>query len=68
MPDNIEDEVALALAIALSQKVKDQKRTHAPRDKHKGTWRRGLERKPHVAWTRTHGWKSTARHEGLRGR
>jgi hypothetical protein len=66
MQDDIEEEIALALAIALSGKAKGEG-AYTQR-KHKSAWRRGLERKPHVAWTRTHGWKSAARHEGTRGR
>lgn len=67
MGNDLEEEVAVALAIALSGKVRREGQAHT-RDRHKSSWRRGLERKPHVAWTRTHGWKNAARHEGTRGR
>jgi hypothetical protein len=66
MGNDIEEEIAVALAIALSSKARGEG-IHT-RGRHKSAWRRGLERKPHVAWTRTHGWKSAARHEGTRGR
>lgn len=69
MGNDIEEEVALALAIALSSKDGNERRQAQPaHHRHKCAWRRGLESKPHVSWTRAHGWKNTARHEALRGR
>ena len=67
MPDDIDDETAIALAMAFSEKEHETAQTISSKH-HKNAWRSGIEHRMPTSWKVAGGWKAAARHEGTKGR
>jgi hypothetical protein len=66
MPDDIDDETAIALAMAFSEKEREH--VSVKPETRRCAWKGGIEHRMPASWKSSSGWKSAARHEGTKGR
>lgn len=65
MPEENEDEIAVAMAMAIAERLRESNPRKAAKP---NAWHRGADPKMPLSWSRASGWKNISRHESARGR
>jgi hypothetical protein len=64
MAEETDEEIALALVLALTERARETVRQVR---KHRKMWKRSAAHKMPVSWSRTVGWRIASRHEAIEG-